>query len=218
MQKRRRIHEWYIAFLIKNSYTKNTNLSVDEQKGLNCYAYARNLTYPDPFHEYYAPGRIYNLKFGSGRVIKKELKPSLIDECVVRDSVALNQKCTRVSFDEIDENDGKHYFAIVKFHICPSKLDPACFGNLGDLSKDLLKDLLKDVNDEVVGSYSWHFIARTSEGKWMHKPDWIMPVEEIKWEEYGKTFFFPSYNSAFGGGIIPARGILEREYIYRIDE
>ena len=208
MQKRRRIHEWYIAFLIKNSYTQqNTNLSVDEQEGLNCYAYARKLNYKDNFHEYYAPGRIYNLKFGSGRVIKKELNPSLIDECVKRDSVALNQKCTRITFDEIDENDGKHHFAIVKFHICPSKLDSAYFG-----------DLLKEVNDEVVGSYSWHFIARTSEGKWMHKPDWVMPVEEIKWEEYGKTFFFPSYNNAFGGLVIPARGILEREFIYRIEE
>lgn len=137
---------------------------------INCYGFARGLTYPDLKHELYAPGKLHNLKFGTGEYVHNEYDPSFIDKCVKRDSIALGQNCEQVTFDSIKEDDGNFYFAITDFHVIP----------LGD----------KD--------HHWHFICRTQSGMWLHKPNWYQSVQSVNWIEYGKSFVFDTITQELG--------------------
>ena len=60
---------------------------------INCYAFARGLTYPDEKHEYYTPGKLYKMKFGNGSIVNSGCDPCFIDKCIMNDSIALNQHC-----------------------------------------------------------------------------------------------------------------------------
>lgn len=206
MVNRKQMCEAYLASLIASSYT-TTSKTWASANDINCYAFARRLTYPDKNRIYYAPGMIYRLKFGKGKVVDTELNPHFIDECIERDSIALEQPCTRVPFDEIQEDDGRYYFGIAKYYMCPSKIkDPA------------LHSILKDVDDEKSSSHVWHFICRTPSGLWLHKPNWEQPAEEIEeWESYGKSFMFLGYNTAFGGLYVPTRCICFEDFFYRVE-
>lgn len=205
MIKRRRMCEAYLATLIENSYA-TTARKWSSCKNINCYAFARRLTYPDRHQEFYTPGMIYRLKFGTGDVVHDQIDPNFISNCVMRDSIALNQSCTQVNFAEIDENDGRYYFGLVKFHICPSKI-----------TNPTLHHYLKDVDDELSTTCQWHFICRTPAGIWLHKPNWFQDVEEIEWEIYGKVFNFLDYNGAFGGLYVPTKGITFDAFFYRVE-
>lgn len=206
MIERKRMCEVYLASLIANSYATSSK-SWASASYINCYAFARRLTYPDKHQEIYSPGMIYRMKFGSGDIVNKEINPVFIDACINRDNIALGQPCTRVAFNEIHEDDGRYYFGITKFYICPSKIkDPS------------LHYYLKDVNDEKVSRHVWHFICRTPSGIWLHKPNWEQPAEEIvEWENYGKSFIFSSYNTAFGGLYVPSRCICFENFFYRVE-
>ena len=205
MLERKRIHEQYLAHLISNSQAK-TLTEFCSAKNINCYAAARLLTYPDSHRIFYSPGMIYNLKFGSGDFVKKELSPRFIHECIMRDNKVLNQKCTRVHFDEIKPNDGYHYFGITKYHLCPSKVTEPSF-----------KKLFRNVNDEAAMGSSWHFIFRLSTGNWIHKPSWEHCLEPIKWTDYGKLFYFNVFNSTFGIEV-PTEVTCFQDYFYRVED
>lgn len=206
MKERKRICENYLATLVANSYATTTKKWLSESN-INCYAFARRLTYPDKFKQIYSPGMIYRLKFGSGDIVTSELSPDFIDSCINRDSIALEQPCRRVSFDEIKNDDGRYYFGIAKFHMCPSKI-----------ADSKLHSYLKDVDDEKVSRHLWHFICRTPSGIWVHKPNWEQPAEEIEeWETYGQSFMFSAYNTAFGGLYVPSRCICFKDYFYRVE-
>lgn len=159
-EEKKRLFEEYIVDLITNSFFDDMS-SWTHAPNLNCYAFARGLTYPDFKHQFYSPGKIYQMKFGKGPVLKNESNLRFIDRCIQNDSIALKQKCPKVSFKDIKENDGYFYFAVTKFH------------------------LLHFSND-----YHWHFICRTPNGLWLHKPNWCCNVQTLDWVEYGKTFRF----------------------------
>lgn len=205
MIKRKRIHEKHLVNLIANSKAQTLTEFCDAEF-INCYAAARLLTYQDKHHQYYTPGMLYNLAFGSGNFLRSETSPSFIDECVRRDNLALNQPCTRVNFEDIDPNDGFHYFGITKFHLCPSKITEPSFNSL-----------LKNVNDVKMMKSNWHFIFRLSTGNWLHKPNWEYPLEPIQWTDYGKRFFFDTQDPTFGI-IVPAEVECFPNYFYRIDK
>lgn len=204
-KKRKRMCEIYLANLIAESYTTEIRKWVAAED-INCYAFSRRLTYPNKYQDIYTPGMIYKLKFGSGEITHTELDPHFINACIMRDSIALNQPCTRVSFDEIREDDGYYYFGLAEFYICPSKI-----------TDERLHYYLKDVDDEKTVTHEWHFICRTPYGIWVHKPNWKQASEEIEWEVYGKSFVFSSYNTAFGGLYVPARGICFDQFFYRVE-
>ncbi len=160
LQEKQRLFEEHIADLIADSFFENM-YDWTHTPDLNCYAFARGLTYPDSKHQFYAPGKIYQMKFGYGNVLQNECNPRFIDKCIENDSIALKQNCQRVSFSDIKEDDVNFYFAITKFHL-PS----------------------------LPNEYHWHFICRTPSGLWLHKPNWFSNVQFINWIEYGKSFFF----------------------------
>lgn len=200
MKERRRIHETYLANLIAESYTTSL-CKWSAFIGINCYAFARRLTYSDTNHQYYTPGMIYNLKYGTGDFVEQEIDPDFIDDCINRDSIALNQPCTRVSFSEIDEDDEFYYFGIAKFHLRPLKST---------------NPLLQKYLDETMMTESWHFICRTPSGLWLHKPNWIQPFEIINWETYGKNFYFFSFNKIFNN-MFPVECTCFENYFYRVE-
>lgn len=206
MINRKRMCEVYLASLIASSYA-TTSKDWASANDINCYGFARRLTYPDKHRIYYSPGMIYRLKFGQGSIVDKEVEPNFIHSCITRDNIALEQPCTRVSFNEIHEGDGQYYFGIAKYHMCPSQIEDP-----------LLHSILKDVKDEEVTSYFWHFICRTPSGIWLHKPNWEQPAEEIEeWENFGKSFMFLNYNTAFGGLYVPSRCICFEDFFYRVE-
>lgn len=115
--EKQRLFEKNIAKLVSDSFFDEDDIQKwIHAKDINCYAFARGLTYPDSKHEIYTPGKIYNLMYGTNKCIKNEYKPNLVHPYLVLDSKALGQTCTRVSFKSINENDGNFYFAITNFH------------------------------------------------------------------------------------------------------
>ena len=160
LQEKQRLLEEDIANLIADSFFENM-YDWTHQTDLNCYAFARGLTYPDSRHQIYSPGKIYHMKFGCGTVVQNECDPHFIDRCIENDSIALNQKCQRVSFNSIKEDDGNFYFAITNLH------------------------LLSFPEEQ-----HWHFICRTQSGLWLHKPNWFSNAQSINWINYGKSFYF----------------------------
>lgn len=159
---------------------------------INCYAFARGLTYPDPAHKYYAPGKIYNLKFGVEEAyVRDEYNPEFIDKCIAKDTFALNQNCKRVSFDQIKDDDGYFYFGITDFHVLGAEDD-----------------------------HHWHFICRTETGLWLHKPNWYQDAFGVDWIKFGKTFRF--YTLTHGALvcnkniIVPCIGSCFENYFYRL--
>lgn len=175
MRERIRQHEEYIAYLISQSATADLDTLLDAE-GINCYAAARLLTHQDFYRQYYAPGRIYNLKYGTGKFVQHELSAEFINECIMRDNLALNQPCTRVNFSDIDPNDGYHYFGL-----CKMKL----FGTVSVAS----------LNKILTQNQQWHFIFRLPTGNWLHKPGYEQPIDIIEWEEYGNRFKFDGHMS-----------------------
>lgn len=204
MKERKTIHKRYIAWLITESKTNNLE-TLSDAMYINCYATSRLLTYPDRNKRYYSPGRIYNLKYGQGEFTKKELDPYFMDKGIMRDSQVLNQPCTRVNFEDIEECDGYHYFGICKFHICPSKV-----------TNSTLREMLKHVDDSKMEA-KWHFIFRLSTGNWLHKPNFEEPIDVIDWKVYGENFIFNTYNKVFGVEV-PVEAVCFREFFYRIDQ
>ena len=59
---KQRSTEEHIVNLIANSFFDDMYDWV-HQDSINCYAFARGLTFPDPHHQFYTPGKIYNMKF-----------------------------------------------------------------------------------------------------------------------------------------------------------
>lgn len=164
---------------------------------INCYGFARGLTYPDLKQQFYAPGKLFNIKFGFGEFARTEYTPPIIDKYIMRDSFALEQNVERISFDNINENDGNFYFALTDFSIIP-------------LGK----------ND-----HHWHFICRTQSGIWLHKPNWYQPVQKVNWSQYGKTFHFDTITQQVGSRnnpesnpiFLPCEGKCFKDYFYKID-
>mgnify|MGYP004510273015 FL=1 len=166
---------------------------------INCYAFARGLTYPDEKHEYYTPGKLYKMKFGNGSIVNSGCDPCFIDKCIMNDSIALNQHCERVSFNSIKKDDGYFYFALVDFHAI-------AFGK---------------------NSHHWHFICRTQNGLWLHKPNWYQDVQTVNWIEYGKNLCFATLSREQGKNTpylfhgtplyIPCEGSCFEDYFYRVE-
>lgn len=191
-----RLFEKNIAKLISDSFFDEDDIQKWlYAKDINCYAFARGLTYPDLNHELYAPGKIHNLMFGTSKYIKNEYKPKLVHKYLTLDSKALGQTCTRVSFKSIKKDDGNFYFAITNFHPIYNKND-----------------------------HHLHFICRTPNGLWLHKPNWFQNSEVVNWIEYGKTFqmdtLLKEVNSAditISSSKIRCEGNCFNEYFYKLE-
>lgn len=77
--KKQRLFEKNIAKLVSDSFFDEDDIQKwIHAKDINCYAFARGLTYPDSKHEIYTPGKIYNLMYGTNKCIKNEYKPNLV--------------------------------------------------------------------------------------------------------------------------------------------
>lgn len=205
MEERIRLREEYLAYQVANYI--NTDVETLKQiRNINCYAFARLLGYPDPNQEIYAPGNIYRFKYGDGKILQNSIDLNFIDDCIRRDSQALLQKTTRISFSDIQEQDQKFYFGISLFRFCASKV-----------KHPILKEVLENLN-KITDFFDWHFIMRISTGEWLQKPGWERPVEEVKWIEYGKTFdflttaYYPMFNAE-----LPLKGICNEKFFYRIE-
>ncbi len=194
MKKRTRINMLYTAHLISNSVTTDLDTILDAEN-INCYAAARMLTYPDKNRLYYSPGRIYNLRNGgNGRFLTMELDDlEFIHKCIMLDSIALNQSCTRInSFHDIYEYDGYHYFAL-----CKSKIVLPKYVNLQ--SKE-----------------DWHFIFRLPGGVWLHKPGFEQSIDAIDWVEEGKCFESTAFSPLFNFSL-PVEVTCFENMFYRLD-
>lgn len=164
-------------------------------KDINCYAFARGLIYPDTNHEFYFPGKMYHIL--SGKKDENYIFPcnnlSLMDIDIQNDSVALGQKCQRISFNDIKENDGNFYFGITEIHS------------------------LSDSDD-----HRYHFICRTPSGMWLHKSDWVQAPQPVNWNVYGKTFTFNAIlvditSDSPKRYSVPTEGICFKDYFYRLE-
>lgn len=192
LREKQRTDRTQIADLIADSFFEDMRDWI-HASDTNCYAFARGLTYPDTKHQYYSPGKIYQLKFGDGNVVDNENDPAFIDKCIMNDSIALKQKCERVSFSDIKETDFNFYFGITDFH------------------------LLTFEND-----HHWHFICRTPSGMWLHKPNWLQNVQLVDWIDYGKTFRFSTIAQEVGGlskvsTLVPCEGKCFENYFYKLE-
>lgn len=77
--EKQRLFEKNIAKLVSDSFFDEDDIQKwIHAKDINCYAFARGLTYPDSKHEIYTPGKIYNLMYGTNKCIKNEYKPNLV--------------------------------------------------------------------------------------------------------------------------------------------
>lgn len=164
-------------------------------KDINCYAFARGLTYPDMNHKFYFPGKMYHIL--SGKKEENYLFPRgdlmLMDMGIQNDSIALGQKCTRVSFNDIKENDGNFYFGITEIHS------------------------LSNVDD-----HRYHFICRTPSGMWLHKPDWIQTPQYVNWSTYGEKFTFEAILLDIASNskeryCVLTEGICFNDYFYQLE-
>ena len=202
MEEGKRIDGQHLIKLISDSKTSDLS-KLKTTDHINCYAFARHLTYPDPCQEFYIPGTLFHIKNGYGDCIDNfDVDPNFIDECIQNDSKAIGQTITRMSIDEI-QNDGHYYFGIAKFTLALHKSDdPAIrrFSNLNDSQR----------------IYLWHFIVREPSGIWLHKPNYIQPVEKIKWEEYGKSFFANVYNYVLEA-YTPCEYTCFSDFFYRVE-
>lgn len=73
--EKQRLFEKNIAKLVSDSFFDEDDIQKwIHAKDINCYAFARGLTYPDSKHEIYTPGKIYNLMYGTNKCIKNEYK------------------------------------------------------------------------------------------------------------------------------------------------
>lgn len=89
--EKQRLFEKNIAKLVSDSFFDEDDIQKwIHAKDINCYAFARGLTYPDSKHEIYTPGKIYNLMYGTNKCIKNEYKPNLVHPYLVLDSKAPN--------------------------------------------------------------------------------------------------------------------------------
>ena len=184
----------HIANLISKSFFDDM-YDWTHQTNINCYAFARGLTFPDPHHQFYSPGKIHYMKFGSGTFVKNEHDPKFINECIMRDTIALGQNCNRVSFSAIKEDDGNFYFATTMFHM-----------------------------DTQPYEKHWHFICRTPSGLWLHKPNWIQSAQDVNWLTYGKSFKFKtvaidiSCNPQQASNLlVPCEGVCFQNYFYKLE-
>lgn len=191
LEERKRKNEEHIADLIAASFCDEL-YDLKNAQNINCYAAARGLIYPDTYRQYYSPGVIHRLKFGTGPIVINEWDPAFIDKCIELDNIALNQPCVRVNFNEIDELDGNYYFAITDFHTLPNGND-----------------------------HHWHFIFRTPSGLWLHKPNWIESLQLINWQEYGNTFKFCTTSflpdTLVPDVLISCEGICFPDYFYKME-
>ena len=160
-KRRRRMNEIHMAELIADSFNVDDIYDWTHAPNINCYAFARGLTYPDVNQRYYAPGKIHQLMFGTGDITISETNPDYIDKCIQNDSIALNQEVEKVNFKDISPTDGQFYFAICNFK-------------------------MKD-NEDIK---HWHFICRTPTNLWLHKPNWAQDVQAVNWIKDGQTFTF----------------------------
>ena len=192
-QEKQRLAEEKVANLIADSFFEDMHDWI-YQKDINCYAFARGLTFPDLHHNYYSPGKIYHMKSGKGDYIKNQTDPHVIDAYVKADSIALNQKCERVTFSSIKEDDGNFYLAITNFHMI-----------------------------EFPDIEHWHFICRTPSGMWLHKPNWSQKVQTINWNEYGRSFNFVTIAHGNLASmpeplaLVPCEGICFEDYFYKLE-
>ena len=194
--EKQRLFEKNIAKLVSDSFFDEDDIQKwIHAKDINCYAFARGLTYPDSKHEIYTPGKIYNLMYGTNKCIKNEYKPNLVHPYLVLDSKALGQTCTRVSFKSINENDGNFYFAITNFHPIYNKND-----------------------------HQFHFICKTPNGLCLNKPNWFQNVEPVSWTDYGKTFQMytlakevSSTSITISSSRIKCEGICFEDYFYKLE-
>lgn len=184
----------YIVNLIANSFFDDMHKWI-HQIDINCYAFARGLTFPDPHHQFYSPGKIHYMKFGSGAFVRNEHELEFINECILRDNIALGQNCERVSFNTIKENDGNFYFATTFFHM---------------QTQPYIK--------------YWHFICRTPSGLWLHKPNWFQSAQAINWLTYGQTFNFESLAidiscdpKQASNLLVPCEGVCFENYFYKLE-
>lgn len=141
--------------------------------GINCYGFARGLSYIDENHEIYVPGALfYMMKKKEEYIEQKSMELILFSDGTNRkflkkmhnrimlDSIALNQPTTRVSFLEIKEDDKFQYFGLAFF---------------------------EDYEE-------WHFICRDAEsGIWFHKLGWQKSPEPVEWLRYGEKFISQGY-------------------------
>lgn len=193
MKERTLINKQYIAYLISKSVTHDLDTLLNATS-INCYAAARMLTYPDAHRQYYSPGRLYNLyNGGSGRFLTREISDlEFVHQCIMLDSMALNQPCTRVTFEQIAENDGYHYFGFCKSQIV----------------------LPRQVN--LKQSDDWHFIFRLPTGLWLHKPGFDQSIDVIDWIEEGKFFASTAYSDLVSFSL-PVKVTCFRNMFYRLD-
>ncbi len=154
-------HNQRLVTMIADSFFEDMYSWLHSPK-INCYAFARGLTFPDVNNNIYAPGKIAQMQFGCGPVALNEYDPSFIDTCINNDSLALKQPCERVSFQTIKEDDCNFYFATTVFNS----------SSIADKKSHL------------------HFICRTESGLWLHKPSWFQEAQPVQWIEYGKKFKF----------------------------
>lgn len=201
MRERIRQHELYLLELIKNSCTSDIDV-LKKSPFINCYAFARQLTYPDYNRNYYFPGMLYRLKYGTGDSMvtqsaqSSNYTDSFIKACIMRDNIALEQECIQVQFDEIDSNDGYKYFAVAKFTLCPV----------------IYKGRTVQF---ATGNQDWHFICRTADGVWRHKPNFFQPVINVVWNEYGKTFEYLSHSQKLDIDV-PAKAVCYENLFFRM--
>lgn len=183
--ERKRKNEEHLANLIAES-TYEDFYDLKSAEHINCYAASMGFTYPDPYHQFYSPGIIHKLKVGVGPFVTNEYDPSFVDTCLQLDNIALNRKCERVNFQDINDDDMKYYIAITNFT---------------SLHKS---------------DHHLHFIFRTPNNLWLHKPNWIDPIQLINWGEYGKTFHFNS-SCALTDAQIPCEGNCFPEFFYAME-
>ncbi len=199
MFERTRLHEQYLVQLIKNSQSSDISELI-ATPNINCYAFARHLTYQDEFHSIYTPGMIHNIQFDHGPIILSQTNFNLLEYCLLLDSKALEQKTKKIFFDDIKENDGYSYIGI-----CYASVNKL---NLGKQAIEILK------NYNICST--WHFICRTKDGIWMHKPNWDQPVETIIWKKFGKQFFFQC-STNIPNFMVEAKCTCKKDYFYQIE-
>lgn len=138
--------------------------------GINCYAYALNINYPDKKYKHYTPGIITALANESDIFEDDEI-------------------------DEIVESVYQSYFNYIEYHFSQMEIDQITKLLQRDCQKLGLKAIPCDFHKKTGNhsykiilctskqKYGWHFIreSTTWEGEktWTHKPGWILPVSEI---------------------------------------
>jgi hypothetical protein len=195
--------------IVRNSYDpKKAQENMEDCLHINCYGWARQLTYLDKEHLLYYPGMFKFLQTGGKcevNLYNDQIDPVFLDQCIRADSEALQQPCTRVSIDSIKDEDKNFYFGLAIVHTLQKQIN--------------VYSILQQNKLRYSTKKQWHFICRTADGVWLHKPNWQQSVEKIYWKENENKSKFIFYNLASLNSniMLQVEGIVQPDYFYRID-